>query len=91
VEHDVDSPTASRLLADKCVDGIKANKETAEAYVEISALVATAPTLPGSANDKAAEIAKEKREDRQNRREICREKPSPCRRTSVPACWTPGA
>jgi fumarate hydratase class II len=63
---------ASRLLADKCVKGIKANKETAEAYVEISLSMATA-LAPRIGYDKAAEIAKESARTGKTVREICRE------------------
>jgi fumarate hydratase class II len=63
---------ASRLLADKCVNGIKANKETAEAYVEISLSMATA-LAPRIGYDKAAEIAKESVRTGKTVREICRE------------------
>lgn len=48
----------SRLLADRCVKGIKANKATAEGYIENSLAMCTA-LAPKVGYDKAAEIAKE--------------------------------
>ncbi|MBL8024517.1 MAG: class II fumarate hydratase [Elusimicrobia bacterium] len=48
----------SRLLADRCVKGIKANKATAEGYIENSLAMCTA-LAPKIGYDKAAEIAKE--------------------------------
>jgi fumarate hydratase class II len=48
----------SRLLADRCVKGIKANKATAEGFIENSLAMCTA-LAPKVGYDKAAEIAKE--------------------------------
>jgi len=63
---------ASRLLADKCVNGIKANKETAEAYVENKPLDGDGPRSPDRLRQGRRNRQGE-REDRQNVREICRE------------------
>ena len=49
---------ASRLLAEKCVDGIEANREQAERYAELTLSAATALN-PYIGYDKAAEIVKE--------------------------------
>lgn len=49
---------ASRLLAEKCVAGIKANKETAEGFIEKSLAMCTA-LAPKIGYDRAAEVAKE--------------------------------
>ena len=48
---------ASRLLAEKCVDGIEANRENAERYAELTLSAATALN-PYIGYDKAAEIVK---------------------------------
>jgi fumarate hydratase class II len=48
----------SRLLADTCVAGIKANKDACEGYIEKSLAMCTA-LAPRIGYDKAAEIAKE--------------------------------
>ena len=48
----------SRLLADRCVKGIKANKAIAEGFIENSLAMCTA-LAPKVGYDKAAEIAKE--------------------------------
>jgi fumarate hydratase class II len=48
----------SRLLADRCVKGIKANKAIAEGFIEKSLAMCTA-LAPKVGYDKAAEIAKE--------------------------------
>src|SRR6188472_2437492 len=50
--------SASRLFADKCVDGIEANRETCERYAELTLSAATALN-PYIGYDKAAEIVKE--------------------------------
>ena len=48
----------SRLLAEKCVDGIEANRETCEHYAELTLSAATALN-PYIGYDKATEIVKE--------------------------------
>jgi fumarate hydratase class II len=50
--------SASRLFAEKCVDGIVANRETAEHYAELTLSAATALN-PYIGYDKASEIVKE--------------------------------
>jgi len=49
---------ASRLFAEKCVDGIEANRETCERYAELTLSAATALN-PYIGYDKATEIVKE--------------------------------
>jgi len=49
---------AARLLADKCVDGIAANREQCERYAELTLSAATALN-PHIGYDRAAEIVKE--------------------------------
>jgi fumarate hydratase class II len=49
---------ASRLLADKCVDGIEANRDVCERYAELTLSAATALN-PYVGYDKASEIVKE--------------------------------
>ncbi len=49
--------SASRLLAEKCVDGIEANREQCERYAELTLSAATALN-PHIGYDKAAEIVK---------------------------------
>jgi fumarate hydratase, class II len=48
---------ASRLLAEKCVDGIEANRENAERYAELTLSAATALN-PYIGYDRVAEIVK---------------------------------
>jgi fumarate hydratase class II len=50
--------SASRLLAEKCVDGIEANRETLEHYAELTLSAATALN-PHIGYDRASEIVKE--------------------------------
>jgi fumarate hydratase, class II len=50
--------SASRLLAEKCVDGIEANREQLERYAELTLSAATALN-PHIGYDKASEIVKE--------------------------------
>jgi fumarate hydratase class II len=50
--------SASRLFAEKCVDGIEANREACERYAELTLSAATALN-PYIGYDKAAEIVKE--------------------------------
>ena len=50
--------SASRLFAEKCVDGIEANRENAERYAELTLSAATALN-PYIGYDRASEIVKE--------------------------------
>jgi fumarate hydratase, class II len=63
---------ASRLLADKCVDGIEANRETCERYAELTLSAATALN-PYVGYDKASEIVKEAAASGRPLREVARE------------------
>ena len=63
---------ASRLLAEKCVDGIEANREQAEHYAELTLSAATALN-PYIGYDKAAEIVKEAAASGRSLREVARE------------------
>jgi fumarate hydratase, class II len=64
---------ASALLAEKCVDGIEANRERAEELVEKSLAMVTA-LVPVIGYDAAAEIAKESVRTGRTVRELVREK-----------------
>jgi fumarate hydratase class II len=64
--------SASRLLAEKCVDGIEANRERNEAYAEATLSAATALN-PYIGYDKAAEIVKEASKSGRSLREVARE------------------
>jgi fumarate hydratase class II len=64
---------ASRLLAEKCVDGIEANRERCEDLVERSLAMVTS-LVPKIGYDAAAEIAKESVKTGKTVRELCREK-----------------
>ena len=64
--------SASRLLADKCVDGIQANREQAERYAELTLSAATALN-PYIGYDRASEIVKEAAETGRSLREVARE------------------
>jgi len=64
---------ASRLLAEKCVDGIEANRETCERYAELTLSAATALN-PYIGYDAAAEIVKEAASSGRSLREIARER-----------------
>ena len=64
---------ASRLLAEKCVEGIEANRERCEELVERSLAMVTA-LVPKIGYDAAAEIAKESMRTGKTVRELCREK-----------------
>ncbi len=64
---------ASRLFADKCVDGIEAQRENAERYAELTLSAATALN-PYIGYDRAAEIVKEASSSGRSLREIAREK-----------------
>ena len=63
---------ASRLLAEKCVDGIEANRERNEQYAESTLSAATALN-PFIGYDKAAEIVKEASASGRPLREVARE------------------
>jgi fumarate hydratase class II len=64
---------ASRLLAEKCVEGVEANRERCEELVEKSLAMVTA-LVPKIGYDAAAEIAKESVRTGKTVRELCREK-----------------
>jgi fumarate hydratase class II len=64
--------SASRLLAEKCVDGIEANREQCERYAELTLSAATALN-PFVGYDKAAEIVKEAAASGRSLREVARE------------------
>ncbi|HEX9945733.1 MAG TPA: class II fumarate hydratase [Thermoanaerobaculia bacterium] len=64
---------ASRLLAERCVEGIEANRERCEELVEKSLAMVTA-LVPKIGYDAAAEIAKESMRTGKTVRELCREK-----------------
>jgi fumarate hydratase class II len=64
--------SASRLLADKCVDGIEANREQCERYAELTLSAATALN-PYIGYDKATEIVKEAIASGRPLREVARE------------------
>jgi fumarate hydratase class II len=65
--------SASRLLAEKCVDGIKANREQCERYAELTLSAATALN-PYIGYDLASEIVKEAAASKRSLREVAREK-----------------
>ena len=65
--------SASRLLADKCVDGIEANHETLERYAELNLSSATALN-PYIGYDLATEIVKEAAASGRGLREVALEK-----------------
>ena len=64
---------ASRLLADRCVDGVKANRERCADLVEKSLALVTS-LAPAIGYDAAAEIAKESWKTGRPVRELAREK-----------------
>ena len=64
--------SASRLLAEKCVDGLTANRENCERYAELTLSVATALN-PYIGYDKASEIVKEAAASGRSLREVARE------------------
>jgi fumarate hydratase class II len=64
--------SASRLLAEKCVDGIEANREACERYAELTLSAATALN-PYVGYDKATEIVKEATASGRSLREVARE------------------
>src|SRR5881409_2169175 len=65
--------SASRLFAEKCVDGIEANRETCERYAELTLSAATALN-PYIGYDAASEIVKEAASTGRSLREIARER-----------------
>jgi fumarate hydratase class II len=65
--------SASRLLAERCVDGIEANRETAERYAELTLAAATALN-PYIGYDLATEIVKEAAASGRPLREVALEK-----------------
>jgi fumarate hydratase class II len=65
--------SACRLFADKCVDGIEANRETCERYAELTLSAATALN-PYVGYDRATEIVKEAAASGRSLREVAREK-----------------
>jgi fumarate hydratase class II len=64
--------SASRLLADKCVSGIEANREQCESYAELTLSAATALN-PYIGYDRAGEIVKEASRSGRSLREVARE------------------
>jgi fumarate hydratase class II len=65
--------SASRLLAEKCVDGLVANLETCERYAELTLSAATALN-PYIGYDLATEIVKEAASSGRSLREVARDK-----------------
>jgi fumarate hydratase class II len=65
--------SASRLFADKCVDGIEANREACERYAELTLSAATALN-PYIGYDRASEIVKEAASSGRSLREVARER-----------------
>jgi fumarate hydratase class II len=63
---------ASRLLAEKCVDGIEANRETCEHYAELTLSAATALN-PYIGYDRATEIVKEAARSGRPLRDVARD------------------
>jgi fumarate hydratase class II len=63
---------ASRLLAEKCVEGIEANRERAEHYAELTLSAATALN-PYIGYDKATEIVKEAASSGRSLRDVARD------------------
>jgi fumarate hydratase class II len=64
--------SACRLLAEKCVDGIEANREQCERYAELTLSAATALN-PYIGYDRATEIVKEAAASGRSLREVARE------------------
>jgi fumarate hydratase class II len=64
--------SASRLFAEKCVDGIEANREQCESYAELTLSAATALN-PYIGYDKATDIVKEASRSGRSLREVARE------------------
>jgi fumarate hydratase class II len=65
--------SASRLFAEKCIDGIEAQRENAQRYAELTLSAATALN-PFIGYDKATEIVKEAAASGRSLREVAREK-----------------
>ena len=65
--------SACRLFAEKCIDGIEANRENCARYAELTLSAATALN-PYIGYDKAAEIVKESAASGRSLREVAREK-----------------
>jgi fumarate hydratase class II len=63
---------ASRLFAEKCIDGIEPNRETLERYAELTLSVATALN-PHIGYDRASEIVEEAVASGRSLREVARE------------------
>jgi fumarate hydratase class II len=68
--------SACRLLAEKCVDGIEANRERCESYAELTLSAATALN-PYIGYDKASEIVKAAASSGRALREVAREQGVP--------------
>jgi fumarate hydratase class II len=64
--------SASRLLAEKCVDGIEANRDQCERYAELTLSAATALN-PHIGYDKASEIVKEAAATGRSLRDVARD------------------
>jgi fumarate hydratase class II len=64
--------SASRLLAEKCVDGIEANRDQCEHYAELTLSAATALN-PHIGYDKASEIVKEAAATGRSLRDVARD------------------
>jgi fumarate hydratase class II len=64
--------SASRLLAEKCVDGIEANREQCERYAELTLSAATALN-PYIGYDKGAEIVKKAAATGRSLRDVARD------------------
>src|SRR3954463_15934136 len=64
--------SSSRLFAEKCVDGIEANREQCESYAELTLSAATALN-PYIGYDKATEIVQEASKSGKSLREVARE------------------
>jgi fumarate hydratase class II len=65
--------SASRLLAERCVDGIEANREVCERYAELTLSAATALN-PYIGYDAATEIVKEAASSGRSLREVARDR-----------------
>jgi fumarate hydratase class II len=64
--------SATRLFAERCIDGIEANREVCERYAELTLSAATALN-PYIGYDKAAEIVKEAAASGRSLRDVARE------------------
>ena len=64
--------SAARLLAEKCVDGVEANRETCERYAELTLSAATALN-PYIGYDRATEIVQEAARSGRSLREVARD------------------